>query len=55
MVYGYDGGAGCSLDMVDAALYYLDPSMGDRWMLIINQALLVPDLTTLCCVPINCA
>ena len=44
MVYGYDGGPGRSLDMVDAALYYLDPSTGDRWMLIINQALLVPDL-----------
>jgi hypothetical protein len=41
MAYGYDGGTGRSLDMVDAALFYQDPSMGDRWMLIINQALLV--------------
>ena len=43
-VYGYDGGKGKTLKIVDAVLVYIDPSTGDRWMLIINQALLVPGL-----------
>ena len=43
-VYGYDGGKGRTLQMVDAALGYIDPLTGDRWMLLIHQALLVPGL-----------
>ena len=44
MVYGYDGGRGKEHQTVDAVVAYIDPSTGDKWMLIINQALLVPDL-----------
>ena len=51
MVYGYSGGKGQTHKIVDAAVLYTDPSTGDRWMLIINQALLVPGLRhpLLCC------
>jgi len=42
--YGYDGGKGKMLDMVDAVVSYRDPPTGDIYMLIINQALLVPGL-----------
>ena len=43
-VYGYDGERGKTLKIVDAVVCYTDPSTGDKWMLIINQALLVPGL-----------
>ena len=43
-VYGYDGGRGKTLQIVDAAVSYFDPSTGDTWLLMINQALLVPGL-----------
>jgi len=43
-VYGYDGGEGRVLDIVDAVLMYTDPSTGDKWMLVLNQALCVPGL-----------
>ena len=43
-VYGYDNGRGRSLKTVDAVVAYTDPSTGDKWMLVINQALLVPGL-----------
>ena len=43
-VYGYDGGTGKTLKTVDAVIKYVDPSTGDKWMLVINQALLVPGL-----------
>ena len=43
-VYGYDGGKGKTLSIVDAVVGYTDPSTGDKWMLVINQALLVPGL-----------
>ena len=44
MVYGYDGKRGRSLKIVDAVVGYTDASTGDKWMLVINQALLVPGL-----------
>jgi len=43
-VYGYDNERGKTLKIVDAVVCYTDPSTGDKWMLIINQALLVPGL-----------
>jgi len=44
MVYGYDGEKGKSLKTVDAVISYVDPSTGDKWMLVVNQCLLVPGL-----------
>ena len=38
-------GRGKTLKIVDAVVAYTDPSTGDKWMLIINQALLVPGLS----------
>ena len=43
-VYGYDGGRGRSLKIVDAVIGYVDPSTGDKWMLVLNQSLNVPGL-----------
>jgi len=43
-VTGYDGGKAKTLRTVDAVIAYTDPSTGDKWMLVINQALLVPGL-----------
>jgi len=42
--YGYDGGKGKILEQVDAVVSYHEPSTGDIYMLLINQALLVPGL-----------
>ena len=43
-VSGYDGAHSRTLDIVDAVVSYVDPSTGDRWMLVLNQSLLVPGL-----------
>ena len=43
-VCGYDNGPGKALEIVDAVVAYTDPSTGDKWMLVINQAILVPGL-----------
>ena len=43
-VCGYHGGRGKQTRIVDAVVLYVEPSTGDHWMLIINQALLVPGL-----------
>jgi len=43
-VVGYDNGQGRTLRTVDAVVGYTDPSTGDKWWLVINQALLVPGM-----------
>ena len=44
VVHGYDNGKGRTLKIVDAVVKYVDPSMGDHYMLVINQAILVPEI-----------
>ena len=43
-VSGYDNARARTLDIVDAVVCYTDPSTGDIWMLVFNQALCVPGL-----------
>ena len=43
-VYGYDHGESRRCKVVDAVVGYRDPSTGDVWMLVINQALEVPGI-----------
>ena len=44
VVSGFDDGPGKTLEVVDAVVAYTDPSTGDKWMLVLNQCLLVPGI-----------